>query len=144
MANTKHDSGRVTKSIRWIARIWSIPIIVYALVLVVGYTVNWITTGVADPYAVEGYPFIENLPPIFMLLAILGLGIAWRKEKLGGIINLFFCLAIIPILLIRWPIAQDFRNIIPYILLIIIAFPGILFLICWRRSKGRIIPQNSA
>jgi len=144
MTNTKHASDRVTKSIRWIARIWSIPIIVYALVMVVGYTVNWITTGVADPYAVENYPFIENLPPIFMLLAILGLGIAWRKEKLGGIINLFFCLAIIPILLIRWPIVQDFRNIIPYILLIIIAFPGILFLIYWWRSKGKIIPQNSA
>ena len=145
MTNTKHASDRVTKSIRWIARIWSIPIIVYALVLIVGYTVNWITTGVADPYAVEGYPFIENLPPIFMLLAILGLGIAWRKEKLGGIINLFFCcLAIIPILLIHWPITQNIYNIIPYILLIIIALPGILFLMYWWRSKGRIIPQNSA
>ena len=145
MTNTKHASDRVTKSIRWIARIWSIPIIVYALVLIVGYTVNWITTGVADRYAVEGYPFIENLPPIFMLLAILGLGIAWRKEKLGGIINLFFCcLAIIPILLIHWPITQNIYNIIPYILLIIIALPGILFLMYWWRSKGRIIPQNSA
>ena len=145
MTNTKHASDRVTKSIRWIARIWSIPIIVYALVLIVGYTVNWITTGVADPYAVEGYPFIENLPPIFMLLAILGLGIAWRKEKLGGIINLFFCcLAIIPILLIHWPITQNIYNIIPYILLIIIALPGILFLMYWWRSKGKIIPQNSA
>ncbi|MEA3313371.1 MAG: hypothetical protein U9Q18_03240 [Caldisericota bacterium] len=145
MANTKHASDRVTKSIRLIARIWSIPVIVYALVLVVGYTVNWITTGVADPYAVENYPFIENLSPIFMLLAILGLGIAWRKEKLGGIINLFFCcLAIIPIFLIRWPITQNIYNIIPFILIIIVAFPGILFLIYWWRSKKRIIPQNSA
>jgi hypothetical protein len=135
MTKLKKTSNRITKWIRWIARIWSAPIIAYALMMVIGYTVNWVTTGVADPYAVEDYPFIENLPPIFMFLAILGLGIAWRWEKLGGIINLLFCLATLPILIIHWPITQDPRYIVPYILLVIVAFPGILFLISWRRSR---------
>jgi len=107
--------------------------------MVIGYTANWITTGKADPHAIENYPFIENLPPLFMLLAIIGLGIAWRFEKLGGIINLIFCLATLPILVVHWPITQDPRCSIPYILLMIIAFPGVLFIIYWQRCKNRQI-----
>jgi len=137
MTKIKKTSDRITKWIRRIARILSVPIIVYALIMLIGYTVSWITTGTADPHAVEDYPFIENLPPIFMFLAILGLGIAWRFEKFGGIMNLIFCLLTLPILLIHWPIIQEFRFVVPYILLIIIALPGILFLVCWRRS-GKI------
>lgn len=139
MTKTKKTSDGITKWIRRIARIWSIPIIAYALMMLIGYTVNWVTTGKADPYALEDYPFIENLPPLFMFLAILGLGIAWRSEKLGGIINLIFCLATLPILIIHWPIIQDFRYIVPYILLIIVAFPGILFVVYWWRSEKRRI-----
>ena len=136
MTQLKETSDRITIWIRWIARIWSIPLITYALIMFIGYAVNWVTTGKADPYAVEDYPFIENLPPVFMFLAVLGLGIAWRWHRLGGIINLIFCLAILPILIIRWPIIQDSRNIVPYILLVIIAFPGILFLVYWWRSRN--------
>ena len=90
MTNAETNSSRISKWTRRIARIWSVPIITYALMMLIGCTVNWVTTGKADPYAVEDYPFIENLPPIFMFLAILGLAIAWRWEKLGGVINLIF------------------------------------------------------
>lgn len=135
MKSTKLTGDRATKRIRWIARIWGTVLVAYALLMLIGYAWNWMTTGKADPHAVVDYPFIENLPPIFMFLAILGLGIAWRWERAGGIINLIFCLATIPIFLIRWPITQDPRFVIPYILLIIIAFPGILFLVCWWRSE---------
>ncbi len=134
MTESKNSRDRITKWLRWTARILSLPIIVYALLILIGYMVNWITTGTADPQAVPDYPFIENLPPIFMLLAIIGLGIAWFKEKLGGIINLIFCLATLPILIIHWPII-DTRNAIPYILILIIVTPGILFLVYWWRSK---------
>ena len=138
MESTKHKGDRSTKRIRRIARIWSAVIIVYALLMLIGYTVSWVTTGEADPHAEEDYQFIENIPPIFMLLAILGLAIAWRFEKIGGMINLGFCLATIPILLIHWPIIQDPRFAVPYILLIIVAFPGILFLGYWWRTRERI------
>ena len=127
-----------TKLIRTIARIWSAPIILYALLMFTGYAWSWMTTGNADPHAVENYPFIENIPPIFMLLAIIGLAIAWRRERIGGITNIIFSIATLPILFFRWPVTQDSRFIVPYLLLIIIAFPGILFLICWRRSKKEI------
>ena len=73
MKNTKNKSERTTKWIRWIARIWSSPIIVYFLIMLTGYAWNWATIGKVDPHSVEGYPIVEALPPIFMFLSVFGL-----------------------------------------------------------------------
>jgi len=136
MTKGNGSRDRVTKWIRWVARIWSFPIIVYALLLFVGYAWNWVTTGVADPYAVEDYPPIEALPPIFMFLSILGLGLAWRWERLGGTIAIVFQLAALSVLLFTSPITHDFpRSAVPYLLWMIVTIPGIVFLVCWWRSK---------
>ncbi len=136
MANISDSGDRGAKLIRRIARIWSAPIILYSLMMLSGYAWNWLTTGTADPYAVEGYPFIEALPPILMFLGVLGLAIAWRWEKLGGAINLVFLLGVIVVLLISKPITDDFfRSAVPYLMTIVIAIPGILFLVYWRRSR---------
>lgn len=124
----------MTKTIRWIARIWSAFLIAYVLLMLIGITVSLVTTGTADPNAEEDYPFIENLPPIFMFIAIFGLGIAWKWEKVGGSINLIFCSGILPLLLIFWPLSE-FRFVIPYIMLFIVAIPGMLFLVCWWRTR---------
>ncbi len=128
-------SNRPQKILLWIARIWSLILIVYAVIVLVGSIWNKITTGSADPNALEVYPFIENLPPVFMFIAICGLGAAWKWEKIGGVINLIFCIVTIPILIIQWPISQDSRYIIPYILVLLIAAPGVLFLVHEFRSK---------
>ena len=142
MTKGNGSRNRVTKWIRWIARIWSFPIIVYALLMVIGYAWSWMTTGVADPYAVEDYPPIEALPPIFMFLSIMGLGIAWRWERLGGAITLVFQLATLLVLLVHRPITQDFpRSGVPYLLSLIVTIPGILFLVCWWRKKREGNPQ---
>ncbi len=135
---TKGDDSRnrVTKWMRWIARVWSFPIIVYALLSLVGYAWNWVTTGVADPYAVEEVPSVEVLPPIFMFLSILGLGIAWRWERLGATISIVFQLAVLSLLLIHSPITHGFpRSAIPYLLSMIVTIPGVLFLVCSWRSR---------
>jgi len=135
MANVSEPIDRATKWIRWIARIWSSPIIVYALIMLTGYAWNWVTIGKADPYAVEGYPLVEALPPILMFLSVLGLGIAWRWEGLGGAITLVFQFAALILLLIQRPITDDFsRSAIPYLMSMVIAIPGILFLVYWWRS----------
>ena len=144
MANTKYANDRATKWMRWIGRIWSIVIIGIALLFLTGYAWNWVTTGKTDPHAVENYPPIENLPPLLMLLSVLGLGIAWRWEGLGGAITVVFQLAMLPLLLIHWPITQDARFVAPYLVLMTIATPGILFLVCWWRSRKRAIPHDSA
>jgi cytochrome bd-type quinol oxidase subunit 2 len=130
------NRDRVTKWIRWIARIWSVPILVYALLFIVGTAWNLATTGVADPHAVEDYPWTEVLPPIFLLLSILGLGIAWRWERLGGTIAVVCLLAVVILLFIQTPITRNLpHTAIPYLLSIIVGIPGILFLVCWRRSQ---------
>jgi hypothetical protein len=146
MANVNEAGNRTTKWIRWIARIWGALLFGIALLMLIGYTWNWVTTGKADPHGVEDYPAIENLPPLFMLLSALGLGIAWRWEGLGGAITVVFQLATLPLLLIHWPITHDFPRylVAPYGTWMIVAIPGILFLMCWWRSKKRAIPQHGA
>jgi len=136
MSQKKKAEDKIAKWSRLIARIWSVPVIVYSAMMLTGYFINWVTTGQADPYAVEDYPFIENLPPIFMFLATLGLGVAWRWEKIGAIINLSFCVATLPILLFHWPIQEGVRNVVPYIILMVVATPGVLFLWHWWRISS--------
>jgi hypothetical protein len=132
--NGGHD--RATKWIRWIARIWSLPLMGCALLMLVGYAWSWLTPSVADPYVVEDYPPTEILPPIFMFLSIVGLGIAWRWERLGGTIVIVFQLAALPLLFIHSPLTRDFpRLAVPYLLSMIVTIPGVLFLVCWWRSK---------
>jgi hypothetical protein len=134
MTNTNDD--RLTKWIRWIARIWSAPIIAYALIMLIGYTWSWVTTGTADPYAVEDVPPIEILPPILMFMSVLGLGIAWRWERMGGLITLGFQVATLVILAIQRPIFGDtYLYALPYMLSIVVTIPGILFWLCWWRSR---------
>jgi len=145
MKNGNDSRNRVTEWIRWIARIWSAPIIAYALLMFGGYAWNWVTTGVADPYAVQDYPPIEALPPILMFLSILGLGVAWRWERLGGTIAVVLELAVLSLLAIPSPISRDpRRSAIPYLLSMIVAVPGILFLVCGWRSRKTAISDDSA
>ena len=132
MAKSNGSRHQITKWLRRIARIWSFPIIVYALMMFIGYARSWATTGVADPYVVEEVPFIEALPPILLFVSVIGLGIAWRWEKLGAVISLIFLLATLLLLIIQRPITEDFsRAMIPYLMLIVTAIPGVLFLACY-------------
>jgi hypothetical protein len=137
MPDVNDVGDRATKWIRWIARIWGTLIIAVALLVLIGYASNLVTSGAADPYAVEDYPPMENLPPLFILLSALGLGIAWRWEGIGGAMAVFFQLAALPVLFIYWPITQDFHRylVAPYGISVMVAIPGILFLVCWWRSR---------
>jgi hypothetical protein len=141
-ANDARD--RVTKRIRWIARVWGTLIVAFTLLVLIGYASNWVTTGRADPYAVDDYPPIENLPPLLGLLSVVGLGVAWRWEGVGGAIAVAFNLAGLPVLLVHWPIARGFPRylVAPYGTWMAIAIPGMLYLICWWRSKKKGVPQH--
>ncbi|MEA2021128.1 MAG: hypothetical protein U9N08_01475 [Candidatus Caldatribacteriota bacterium] len=123
--------------LRRIARIWSIVIIVFTFIMLAGYAINWIKTGIVDPHAVDDYPPIENLIPFTLTLSVMGLAIAWRWEYLGGVINIGFFLLSLAIHF--WMVSPR-----PYPLLVAIALPtpGVLFLICWwisRQSKKSLI-----
>jgi len=136
--NSRETRNGVLRWIRWVARIWGGLVFLFALLVFVGYAYSWVTTGTADPYAAEDYPPIENLPPLLMFVAALGSGIAWRWEGLGGGITVVSQLVALPVLLIHWPITDGFPRYLaaPYGLWMIVAIPGILFLVCWWRSRG--------
>ena len=81
-----------------------------------------------------------------MFLAALGSAIAWRWEGLGGAITVVCQLVTLPVLLIHWPITDDFPRylVAPYGTWVIVAIPGILFLICWWRSRKRRLSHTGA
>ena len=140
MANQNETTTRITKSIRWTARIWGTVVFLIALFIFAGYAYNWATTGTADPHTAPGYPPIENLPPILIFVSALGLAIAWRWEGLGGAIAVLGQLVNLPVLLIHWPLSERFPAYLlaPYGVSAAVAVPGILFLVCWwtaRRSR---------
>ena len=146
MAKGKKTGSEVTRGIRWTARIWGGLVFLIALLILLGYGWNWVTTGEADPHAAEDYPPIENLPPILMFLAALGLAIAWRWEGLGGAITVVCQLVSLPVLLIHWPIGEGFPRylVAPYGTWVIVALPGILFLASWWRSREPETPATAA
>jgi len=135
MANESADLS--VKWMRRIARVLSLLIIGIALVMLVGHLV-------APEPMEEDYPPIENLLPLIMLLSVLGLGLAWRREGLGGAISLgFFALH----LALFWAIRGKFFPLGALLTFSPLIICGVLFVACWwisRRSVGRGDSGNSS
>jgi hypothetical protein len=88
---------------------------------------------------------MEALPPVLLFLSILGLGIAWRWERMGGTISVAFLLATLAALLVHDANAKEFpRSAIPYLMTLIVAIPAILFLATsWRSGRRSVSSDNS-
>ena len=137
MSKRMDDGVQAENWVCWIARIWGAVIVVLVLLVFISAVWNLVTTGTFDPYRTENYPPIENLPPLFSFLSALGLIIAWRWEGVGGAIAVIFQLATLPVLLIHWPITEDFpRYLAPYGVWLLIFIPGVLFLWCWWKKRN--------
>jgi hypothetical protein len=134
---SKYTGDRTTKWICWIARVWGALIVVYVLLVIVSTIWNWLTTGIADQHAIENINTIEYVGPVFIFISTLGLGIAWRWVKIGGTVAVVFQLLFIVFHLFQKPISLDPSFIVPFLISIIIFFPGILFLVCWWRQRKR-------
>jgi len=128
----KQNMKKIEFWLRRIARIWSIVIIVFTLIMLISYAINWVKTGTADPHAMKDYPPVENFIPLTVVLSVLGLGLAWRWEGLGGAINIGFFLASLAVHF--WLISP---RPYPYSIAIALPTPGILFLVCWWISKKK-------
>jgi hypothetical protein len=126
MANTDGGADRTTKWMRWIARIWSMVIIGFTLVMVIAHVV------IPDPHATD-YPPIENLLPLAMCLSVAGLGLAWRWEGLGGAISVGFFLANLGL---YWAIRGKFFPLRGLPVLSPVLITGTLFLVCWWRTRS--------
>ncbi len=117
------------KTIRWIARIWSVPLVLYALVVLVGTAATWLNLGSPDPYAVAEPTFAEVLPPVLLSLSALGLALAWRWELPGSLISLAFLAAALISLLFQVPLkGLTWDASTPYWLCLAALIPAALFL----------------
>ena len=130
MNETSSTPNQGPRRIRLAARIWSVPLIIIALFITGGNIWSWLTNAPPDPYAVENASFWETLPPILLALSILGLALAWRWEKMGGILSIAFAAAAAVVLLFERSGSGDLsRDLIPYLLTLVVIIPGILFLL---------------
>lgn len=102
--------------IRWIAKVWSVVSALFVLIFIIGYA---LTPEESLPKFREWLEFA-----LFPTGVILGQLLAWKKERLGGIITVGSFMSFYLVELIikgRFP-----RG--PYFALV--AVPGLLFLIC--------------
>jgi hypothetical protein len=127
MTDMNGPGDRTTRRIRRIARILSIILAGITLLIILA---NVFTT---DPYEVD-YPPVENLMPLSMVLSVVSLALAWRWEGVGGMLNIIFFLANLVIFQI---VRGEFLPLGVIALLSPVIVPGILFLMCWRRSGTR-------
>ena len=136
MNETAPSPAEAPKWLRLVARIWSAPVILVTFFIAIGNIWSWLSNAPADPYAVEKATFVETLPPTLMLLSAIGLALAWRWEKFGGVLSLIFTVGVFVALLLERGISGDISYIlVPYLLALIILVPGILFTIYGFRKK---------
>lgn len=130
MNETSSSSDRGPRWTRLVARIWSVPLIVIATLITVGNIWSSLSNAPPDPYAVENPTFIESLPPILLAISILGLALAWRWVRMGGILSLAFAAGAVLVLLFERSGSGDLsRDLIPYLLTLAVTVPGVLFVI---------------
>jgi len=116
--------SRSEKIIRWIARIWSILVFVFALLRII----------TPDPYATEPVPASDWFLLSLWGVAILGLLIAWRWELVGGIITI----ATMFVRELFWVILKGDWLVNFLIFWFFVVPPAILFMVAWgleRKTK---------
>ncbi len=121
-----NDANDRTKPLRRIARAWSGLLMIITAIIFVSHII-WPDT---EP---GSYPPVENLLPLAMVLSVASLGLAWRWELLGGMLNVVFYLLN---LLGYWIIRGRFFPLGAVAILGLAIIPGILFVVCWRLESS--------
>ena len=115
------NQEKKVKIIRWIARIWGTLILVFVLFFVLAYMFGDEGLGLENLSNRDIITFI-----FFPVSAIIGLSVALKNEKIGGLIT---TLGIIGLLILRSDLISNL-----YIMIGIVP-PGILYLVYWFLSK---------
>ncbi len=124
------EPKRSARIVRWIARLWSIAILAFVLLRI--FT--------PDPYATEPVPAEDWFLLSLWGVAVLGLLLAWRWERVGSLVTI----ATMFFRELAWVVLKG-----PWLagFLLFWAFlvpPAILFLIAWRldRRASAASPQG--
>ena len=116
----RNSSTRV-KIVRWIARVWSL--FALALALLIAFS--------PDPYAVNPIQPRE----IFMLslwgMAILGLILAWRWERLGALLTII----IMPVRELVYILIYREWTINFLLIWALVIPPAVMYLLVWNRDR---------
>lgn len=126
---TQSETGcRSVRIIRWTARLWSLVILAFVVMMVV----------TPDPYATEPVPLEDWLLMGLWGLVLLWLLVAWRWELVGGIL----ALATMFVRELAWVLVKG--NWMVSFLILWAAFvpPAILFLIAWGMDRKDVM-RNS-
>jgi len=127
--------NRTAIAIRWIARIWGSLIVGFALIFLVAHIFGTEESGAGFQDTLELITFI-----CFPIGTVIGLLIAYKWERLGGLIA---CLGLIVghvIILIDGQFPNKFED---FNILILFFPPGLLYLIYWFLSKKRNATQHT-
>ena len=119
-----------TRVLRKIARIWSGVIISLGILMFIAEIIE------SQTMELDPYPWFENLIPVTLGLAVVGLALAWKYEAIGGGMAVGFSLVN---LLLYIATGRERVGAVALILTPVV-IPGILFLICWRRSRDIVQP----
>ncbi len=119
-----------TNRFRRIARSWSVVIIILGtFVIIMEFLEAWMNPGL-----IGTYPWYENLIPITLFLAVIGLALAWRWEVFGSVLCII-CIVANYVMYIAFGGSGRGIYVVPLILLPVL-IPGILFLISWLRTQS--------
>lgn len=109
------DTKSWVRVVRWVARIWSLGPILFALAEIV------------FPHSEEGVtvPWTDWVTLSLVFISVIGLALAWRWERLGGWISLVTLAVFLVLFLIT--VERSFPAVL--IFLVGIGVPATLFLI---------------
>jgi len=112
------------KVLRWTARIWSLLALVLALVVALS----------PDPYAVNPIKAREVFMLSLWLIAILGLLLAWRFERLGALISII----IMPLREALYVLFYREWTINFLLIWALVIPPAVMYLLVWSKDRKRI------
>jgi len=125
MSADSSKTSLIAKNLRRVARVWSILVWLLALILVIGTRNSPSTSNLVNTP-------LDILIPISLLISLIGLGIAWRWEGWGVVINIGFYLAILPL---YWLLHREWIHISIMVGLSPVILPGVLYGVAWFLSK---------
>ena len=116
------NKTKFLNTIRWVSRIWGIVYIVFFLFMLIGYSIvdQPSPDGAENPLGTR-----EIVGFIFVFGYFTGLILAWKWEGLGGLVAIACIIAF----------AITIQNM-PVPIYMLMAIPGLLFLICWFLSRS--------